>query len=118
MLSGYYCILPCNTNEHELDEPPPYSEAVFPLSWADDADANALPTSSRLARRSGECLKIIAAGLDNTGPRPQPFNLMRSMKWDGPRLTEGIGLCWEDVEDLDTGVIRYQRAYVESATGR
>lgn len=48
-----------------------------------------------------------------TPARPQPYNLMRFMMWDGPRLSEGIGLCWEDVEDLDKGVIRYQRALVE-----
>lgn len=45
--------------------------------------------------------------------RPQPMNLMRFMLWDGARLSEGIALSWEDVEDLDNGLIRYRHAIVE-----
>lgn len=45
--------------------------------------------------------------------RPQPMNLMRFMMWDGARLSEAIALCWEDVEDLESGMIRYRHALVE-----
>ena len=45
--------------------------------------------------------------------RPQPMNLMRYAIWDGPRLSEAIALCWEDVEDLEAGMVRYRHALVE-----
>lgn len=56
-----------------------------------------------------EIEKILAAPTH----RPQPMNLMRFMLWDGSRLSEACALCWEDVEDLEAGMIRYRHALVE-----
>lgn len=34
------------------------------------------------------------------------------MIWDGCRLSEATALCWEDIVNLDEGIVRYQRARV------
>ena len=44
--------------------------------------------------------------------RQQELALAKFMLWDGPRLSEALALCWEDVVSLEKGVIRYQRAMV------
>jgi integrase len=44
--------------------------------------------------------------------REQELNLAKFMIWDGPRLSEAMALCWEDVVSVEKGVIRYQRAMV------
>jgi integrase len=44
--------------------------------------------------------------------REQELNLAKFMLWDGPRLSEALALCWEDVVSVEKGVIRYQRAMV------
>jgi integrase len=44
--------------------------------------------------------------------RPQEKNMIEFMIWDGPRVSEAMALCWEDVIDLEKGIIRYQRAKV------
>jgi integrase len=44
--------------------------------------------------------------------RIQEKNMIEFMIWDGPRVSEAIALCWEDVINLEQGIIRYQRAKV------
>lgn len=44
--------------------------------------------------------------------RPQEMNLTQFMIWTGPRVSEGIALAWEDVIDLEKGLIKFQRARV------
>lgn len=44
--------------------------------------------------------------------RIHELNMMRFCIWDGPRLSEALGLAWEDVINLEKGVIRYTRAQV------
>jgi len=41
--------------------------------------------------------------------RVQELNMIDFMLWDGPRLSEAMALAWEDVVDLDRGIIRYRR---------
>lgn len=41
--------------------------------------------------------------------RVQELNMIDFMLWDGPRLSEAMALAWEDVIDLDRGLIRYRR---------
>lgn len=52
--------------------------------------------------------------MDTPTNREQELNLMQFMLWDGPRLSEALALSWEDVLDLDAGIIRYQRAQVRN----
>lgn len=42
----------------------------------------------------------------------QEINLAQFMLWSGPRVSEAISLAWEDVIDLDAGIIRFRRAQV------
>lgn len=42
----------------------------------------------------------------------QQRELIEYMIWDGCRPSEAIALAWEDVIDLDQGIIKYQRARV------
>lgn len=44
--------------------------------------------------------------------RVQERDMIEFMIWDGCRLSEAIALAWEDVVDLEQGIIRYQRARV------
>lgn len=41
--------------------------------------------------------------------RDQELNMTEFMLWDGPRLSEAMALAWEDVVDLEKGLIRYRR---------
>lgn len=43
--------------------------------------------------------------------RHQELNLVQFMVWAGPRVSEAMALCWEDV-DLERGIVRFQRARV------
>ena len=45
-------------------------------------------------------------------PYRQEQNAIAFAMWDGCRLSEWTGLAWEDVIDLEQGVIRYERAKV------
>lgn len=49
---------------------------------------------------------------DTPTKRVQELNLMRFMMWDGPRLSEALALCWEDVQSVEKGIITYKRAKV------
>jgi len=44
--------------------------------------------------------------------REQERNLAQFMIWAGPRVSEAISLAWEDVVDLDKGIVRFQRSQV------
>lgn len=44
--------------------------------------------------------------------RQQELNMMKFMIWDGPRLSEVMALAWEDVENINKGIISYKRAKV------
>ncbi|GEM_PF-594169 len=44
--------------------------------------------------------------------RDQERNLAQFMIWAGPRVSEAISLAWEDVVDLDKGIVRFQRSQV------
>lgn len=57
-------------------------------------------------------LDEIKAILETPTTRDQEINMMQFMLWDGPRLSEAMALCWEDVLDLEQGIIRYRRAVV------
>lgn len=45
-------------------------------------------------------------------PFTQERNAVAFSIWDGCRLSECLGLAWEDVIDLEQGIIRYERAKV------
>lgn len=57
-------------------------------------------------------LDEIKAILETPTDRVQEINMMQFMIWDGPRLSEAMALCWEDVLNLEEGIIRYRRAMV------
>src|SRR5690606_14786278 len=42
----------------------------------------------------------------------QERNLAQFMIWAGPRVSEAIALAWEDVVDLEAGIVRLQRSQV------
>lgn len=42
----------------------------------------------------------------------QELNLAQFMIWSGPRVSEAISLAWEDVIDLEAGIIRFRRGQV------
>ncbi|AQZ95434.1 Arm DNA-binding domain-containing protein [Halopseudomonas phragmitis] len=42
----------------------------------------------------------------------QELNLAQFMVWSGPRVSEAISLAWEDVIDLEAGIIRFRRGQV------
>lgn len=42
----------------------------------------------------------------------QEINLAQFMLWSGPRVSEAISLAWEDVIDLEAGIIRFRRGQV------
>lgn len=44
--------------------------------------------------------------------RVQELNLIKFAIYDGPRISEAQALAWEDVLDVDKGIIRYRRAVV------
>lgn len=44
--------------------------------------------------------------------RTQELNLMKFTIWDGPRISEVLGLAWEDVISVEKGIVRYERAKV------
>ncbi|MDH5633084.1 MAG: site-specific integrase [Gammaproteobacteria bacterium] len=46
------------------------------------------------------------------GGRIQELNLVEFMIWSGPRVSEALALAWEDVADLEAGVIQFRRAIV------
>ncbi|MCW8966086.1 MAG: site-specific integrase [Candidatus Pacearchaeota archaeon] len=53
----------------------------------------------------------------NTPPykkRNQELNLIQFLIWSGARVSEGIALAWEDVIDLDNGIIQLNRAQVRT----
>lgn len=54
----------------------------------------------------------IAAILNTPTEREQERNLAQFMMWAGPRVSEAIALAWEDVVDLETGIVRLQRSQV------
>ena len=54
----------------------------------------------------------IAAILGTPTDREQERNLAQFMIWSGPRVSEAIAFAWEDVIDLDAGIVRFQRAQV------
>jgi integrase len=54
----------------------------------------------------------IAKILETPTDRAQELNLVRFMIWSGPRVSEAIALAWEDVIDLEAGLIRFRRAKV------
>nr|WP_289137489.1 DUF3596 domain-containing protein [uncultured Halomonas sp.] len=47
--------------------------------------------------------------------RVQELNMIEFMIWDGPRLSEAMALAWEDVVDLERGIIRYRRRQFRKA---
>lgn len=47
--------------------------------------------------------------------RMQELNMIEFMIWDGPRLSEAMALAWEDVVDLERGIIRYRRRQFRNA---
>ncbi|MBD3610480.1 MAG: DUF3596 domain-containing protein [Gammaproteobacteria bacterium] len=57
-----------------------------------------------------EIKKIVATEPRNN--RWQELNLIQFMTWSGPRVSEAIAIAWEDVIDLDKGLIKFQRARV------
>lgn len=59
-------------------------------------------------------LAEIKAILETPTKRNQELNMMQFMLWDGPRLSEAMALCWEDVVNLEEGIIRYRRAVVRT----
>lgn len=59
-------------------------------------------------------LAEIKAILETPTKRNQELNMMQFMLWDGPRLSEAMALCWEDVVSLEEGIIRYRRAVVRT----
>lgn len=54
----------------------------------------------------------IKALMELDTPYLQEQNAVVFAMWDGCRLSEWTGLAWEDVVDLDQGIIRYTRAKV------
>ncbi|SDG27691.1 integrase [Onishia taeanensis] len=44
--------------------------------------------------------------------RVQELNLIKVAIYDGPRISEAQALAWEDVLDVEKGIIRYRRAVV------
>lgn len=54
----------------------------------------------------------IAAILGTPTEREQERNLAQFMIWAGPRVSEAIALAWEDVVDLEAGIVRLQRSQV------
>jgi integrase len=44
--------------------------------------------------------------------RHQEINLIQYMMWSGPRPSEAIALAWEDVVDLDKGLVNIRRGNV------
>lgn len=44
--------------------------------------------------------------------RVQELNLIQFALYDGPRISEAQALAWEDVLDVEKGIIRYRRAVV------
>jgi integrase len=44
--------------------------------------------------------------------RVQELNLIKFALYDGPRISEAQALSWEDVLDVERGIIRYRRAVV------
>ncbi|EWG98532.1 Arm DNA-binding domain-containing protein [Halomonas sp. BC04] len=44
--------------------------------------------------------------------RVQELNLIKFALYDGPRISEAQALAWEDVLDVEKGIIRYRRAVV------
>lgn len=56
--------------------------------------------------------KEIDAILSTETAREQERNLAQFMIWAGPRVSEAISLAWEDVVDLDKGIVRFQRSQV------
>lgn len=55
-----------------------------------------------------EISKILATPTN----RVQELNLIKFALYDGPRISEAQALAWEDVLDLERGIIRYRRAVV------
>lgn len=55
-----------------------------------------------------EITKILTPDLDHL----QELNLAQFMLWSGPRVSEAISLAWEDVIDLEAGIIRFRRGQV------
>ncbi|MCF6280769.1 MAG: tyrosine-type recombinase/integrase [Candidatus Polarisedimenticolaceae bacterium] len=47
--------------------------------------------------------------------REQDLNLVKFSIWSGPRLSEVLALAWEDVIDLDKGLIKFNRSVVRGA---
>lgn len=47
--------------------------------------------------------------------RVQDLNLVKFSIWSGPRLSEVLALAWEDVIDLDKGLIKFNRSVVRGA---
>lgn len=56
-----------------------------------------------------EIKKIIEA---DPGKKTQELQLIKFNIWTGPRVSESIALAWEDVIDLDKGLIYFKRARV------
>lgn len=50
--------------------------------------------------------------LDTPTTREQELNLIKFALFDGPRISEAQALAWEDILDVDKGIIRYRRAVV------
>lgn len=50
--------------------------------------------------------------LNTTTERNQELNLIQFALYDGPRISEAQALAWEDVVDLEKGIVRYRRALV------
>jgi integrase len=50
--------------------------------------------------------------LETPTKRVQELNLMKFAMYDGPRISEAQALAWEDVLDVEKGIIRYRRAVV------
>lgn len=46
--------------------------------------------------------------------RNQEQNLIQFLLWSGARVSEGLALAWEDVIDLDKGIIQLNRAQVRT----
>lgn len=44
--------------------------------------------------------------------RVQELNLIQFSIYDGPRISEAQALAWEDVLDVEKGIIRYRRVVV------
>jgi len=56
----------------------------------------------------------IAKILETPTKRVQELNLIKFALYDGPRISEAQALAWEDVLDVEKGIIRYRRAVVRS----